>query len=37
VQPFVAANVFGRQRDCEALLYRGVKDARSRLGLRIAG
>ena len=37
VLPFIAANVFGRQRDCEALLYQGVRDARRRLGLRIAG
>jgi hypothetical protein len=37
VKPFVAANVFGRHRDCEALLVQGARDARKRLGLRITG
>jgi Transcriptional regulator, AbiEi antitoxin len=36
VLPFIAENVFGRQRDCEALLYQGAKEARRRLGQRIA-
>ena len=37
VKPFVAANVFGRHRDCEELLFQGFRDARKRVGLRITG
>jgi hypothetical protein len=36
IVPFVAANVFGRDRDCEALLFQGVRDARQQLGQRIS-
>ena len=35
VKPFVAANVFGRHRDCEELLVQGARDARKQMGLRI--
>ena len=35
VQPFVAANVFGRNRDCDSMLYQGAREARRRLGLRV--
>jgi hypothetical protein len=37
VQPFTSANVFGRNRDCEALLLEGASAARRRYGLRNAG
>jgi hypothetical protein len=36
IQPFVSANVFGRHQDCDALLIGGAREARRRLGLRIA-
>jgi hypothetical protein len=35
VQPFVAVNVFGRNRDCESLLFQGAREARRRLGRHI--
>lgn len=36
VAPFVAGNVFGKHRDCDALLYQGAIEARHRLGRRIS-
>jgi hypothetical protein len=35
VKPFVAANVFGRQQDCDVMLLQGAWEARRRMGLRI--
>jgi hypothetical protein len=35
VKPFVAVNVFGRNRDCDLLLVEGAREARRRLGRRI--
>lgn len=35
VQPLVARNVFGRQRDCEAILLSAAREARRRAGRRV--
>jgi hypothetical protein len=36
VRPFTSSNVFGRNRDCEALLIAGAREARQRFGRRVA-